>query len=425
MQSELYRFAFGNVLLSARQPLQALRTRKGGIRRATSVDGTATGVGGDLLIFDDPQKPGETLSDAMRSSTNQAYEQTFLSRRNLPMAARTVIVMQRLHEDDFCGHVLGLGGDWEVLNLPAIAEEDQAIPYATFLGPMVYRRLAGEALHPGRVPLEELQRIRRDSGEAVWASQYQQRPAPAGGGLIKLVWFKRYTDADLPQTFDRIVQSWDTANTVEEWSAYSVCTTWGVKGKHIYLLHVFRARLDFPGLRKAVLEQAHLHDATVVFIEKHASGVQIIQQLRAENFGKLREIKPVGDKPTRMINQSALIENGFVHLPEEAPWLAEYLHEFAMFPKCKFFDQIDSTSQALDGISSWTSNWGLYEFYRQESETCMSVGDEVWIMRGPDAVGCAYDREGVRCDRQQDGCFHLTREHALSLVNQIGWKRVG
>ena len=96
-----------------------------------------------------------------------------------------------------------------------------------------------------------------------------------------------------------------------------------------------------------------------------------------------------------------------------------------MFPKCKFFDQIDSTSQALDGISSWTSNWGLYEFYRQESEACMSVADEVWVMRGPETVGCAYDREGVRCDRQPDGCFHMRREHALNLINQIGWKRVG
>ena len=90
------------------------------------------------MIFDDPQKPNEALSDAVRRSTNQAYENTFLSRRNDPATCRTVIVMQRLHEDDFVGHVLSLGGDWEILNLPAIAEENEAFRYRTFLGEFLY-----------------------------------------------------------------------------------------------------------------------------------------------------------------------------------------------------------------------------------------------------------------------------------------------
>jgi predicted phage terminase large subunit-like protein len=195
--------------------------------------------------------------------------------------------------------------------------------------------------------------------------------------------------------------------------------------KHAYLLHVLRVRLDFPRLRSAVLEQAEIHDATVVFIENHASGTQIIQQLRAENFGKLRPIKPVASKEIRMINQTAVIENGFVHLPEDAPWLGEYLHELAMFPKCKYFDQVDSTSQALEGIRNWTSHQGLFEFYRQEAAALLSPSDETWVMKGPDPVGCVLDREGVSHARQPDGCFHLKREHALPLINQIGWKRIG
>ena len=189
MQSEFYQRIFTTRLASAREPIHAMRTSSGGGRRATSIDGVATGVGADLLIFDDPQKPGETMSEAIRRATNSAYENTFLSRRNDPATCRTIIVMQRLHEDDFVSHVLGLGGDWEVLNLPAIAEEDEVHVYQTLFGPCTYRRAEGTPLHPGSMPLEELAKIRSSVGEAVWATQYQQRPAPAGGGLVQAKWF--------------------------------------------------------------------------------------------------------------------------------------------------------------------------------------------------------------------------------------------
>lgn len=182
MTSVAYRALFGDILSSPRQALQQVRTAAGGVRRATSIEGTATGVGADLMIFDDPQRPTETISDAIRRATNDAYEQTFLSRLNKPDEARTIIVMQRLHEDDFVGHVLELGGEWEMINLPAIAEEDQAIIYTNFLGDHVYRRGEGEALHPARLSLDALAIIRRAAGEAVWATQYQQRPVPIGGG---------------------------------------------------------------------------------------------------------------------------------------------------------------------------------------------------------------------------------------------------
>ena len=365
MASEVYTRIFSTRLASARQSVHMLRTTGGGIRRATSIDGAATGVGADLLIFDDPQKPNEALSDAVRRSTNQAYETTFLSRRNDPATCRTVIVMQRLHEDDFVGHVLGLGDDWEILNLPAIAEMDEAYEFETFLGRHIYNRAEGQALHQTRVPLEELTRIRSTIGEAAWATQYMQRPAPAGGGLVKCDWFKRYTQTELPETFERIVQSWDTANTVAEWSDFSVCTTWGVKQGRFYLLNIFRKKLLYPDLKPAVLEQARMHHATIVLIEDRASGTQLIQDLKRDGFSKFKAIQPDRDKKMRMSDQTAPIENGFVYLPTEAHWLPEYLHEVTVFPNGKFDDQIDSTSQALAYMNS-AQEPGIIGFYREE-----------------------------------------------------------
>jgi len=422
MSCDNYREAFVDVALSARQPLHAIRTRHGGVRRATSIDGTATGVGADLIIFDDPQKPGETLSEAMRRSTNAALENTFMSRGNQPQTLRIVIVMQRLHEEDFAAHALSLGGDWTVINLPAIAEEDEAFAYETFMGPKIFRRKAGEALHPARISLADLAVIRKSSGEAIFATQYQQRPAPAGGGLVQTKWFRRYAQADLPNPFDRIVQSWDTANKAEEFHDFSVCTTWGVKGTNTYLLNVFRKRLIFPDLKRALIEQLRLHRATEVFVEDHASGTQLLQELRAENFGMLRPVLHTRDKQIRMTNQTARIENGLVHIPTEAPWLDDYLHELEVFPNGKHDDQVDSTSQALDNIFAWANGSGLYEFYRQEDEARRRREAALWILQPPPGMTMVAGIEGTLYRPDANGHFHLPRKDALPLINQIGWK---
>ena len=368
MNSEFYKRIFTTRLLSGRQSLHAMKTTARGIRRATSMEGAATGVGGNLLIFDDPQKANGALSAAVRASTNDAYRNTFISRSNDPRNSRTIIVMQRLHEDDFVGFLLSLSGRWEVLNLPAISEEDEAYRYTTFLGPRVYRRPEGAALHPARLPLEDLESIRSDVGEAIWATQYMQRPAPAGGGFVKPAWFKRYSEATRPDPFDRVLQSWDTASTMNEWSDYSVCTTWGIKDERTYLLNVYRKRVEYPDLKRAVVEQAESFGATEIIIEDHTTGKTLIQDLRHDGFSKIRGHKPQGDKQMRMTQQAGLIENGFVYVPEEAHWLADYLHELAVFPNGKHDDQVDSTSQALDAINyPRMKGWAMLELARREN----------------------------------------------------------
>jgi phage terminase large subunit-like protein len=95
-------------------------------------------------------------------------------------------------------------------------------------------------------------------------------------------WFKRYRQSELPEQFDRFVQSWDTANKATELSDYSVCASWGVKGKQLFLLNVFRGRLEYPALKRAVREQQSLFQASVVLIEDKASGTQLSQELILE-----------------------------------------------------------------------------------------------------------------------------------------------
>src|SRR5438874_1598284 len=166
-------------------------------------------------------------------------------------ALEHAIIMQRLHEDDLVGHVLGQE-PWEVVCFPAIAEADEVHEIATIWGPQRFTRRRGDALHPAREPLATLEHIRRTIGEYNFAGQYQQSPAPLGGGLVKEAWFKSYSETERPERFDRIVQSWDTANKATELSDFSVCTTWGIRGKDLYLLNVLRKRLEYPALKRAV-----------------------------------------------------------------------------------------------------------------------------------------------------------------------------
>jgi predicted phage terminase large subunit-like protein len=144
------------------------------------------------------------------------------------------------------------------------------------------------------------------------------------------------------------VQSWDTANKATELADYSVCTTWGIKAKHAYLLDVLRKRLAYPDLKRAVREQHLLHGAKTVLIEDKASGTQLIQELVHEGLHAVTRYTPSMDKVTRLGAQTAMIENGFVHVPEKAHWLTAYLHELTTFPSARHDDQADSTSQFLD-----------------------------------------------------------------------------
>jgi hypothetical protein len=115
--------------------------------------------------------------------------------------------------------------DWEVVRLAAIAEDDESYTLDTELGSHSFTRQRGEALHPERQPLAIIEQIRRTLGEYNFAGQYQQAPSPQGGGMVKATWFRNYAPNERPDKFDRIVQSWDTANKASELSDFSVCTS--------------------------------------------------------------------------------------------------------------------------------------------------------------------------------------------------------
>ena len=364
MTSDWYWRLFGPRLAAGRPSLADLRTLKGGGRYATSVGGPLTGRGGDMIVIDDPLKPDQALSDVERQNVNNWFDNTLMSRLNDKEKGAIVIIMQRLHLDDLVGHVVEQGG-WEVVSLPAIAEKEEIFVYESAMGRKTVVRHVGDLLHPARESRETLQVLQAVLGEYNFSGQYQQSPVPLGGGLVKFDWIRYYEPYDVPEKFDQILQSWDTANKETELSDFSVGTTWGIKGEVRYLLYVLRQRMNFPDLKRAVLELIREYRPDVVLIEDKASGTQLIQELRNAGISSIKEVKPESNKVMRMNAQTGAFEGGFVRLPRKAPWLDAYLSELTTFPKGRYDDQVDSTAQALAWITMNGLEPGIIAYYRQ------------------------------------------------------------
>jgi predicted phage terminase large subunit-like protein len=349
MENAWYQQLFPRTRLDPRKNTETeFETTARGTRLGTSVGGTLTGRGGNLILIDDPMKPADAMSETKRASVAEWYDSTLSSRLDRKTEDAIVLIMQRLHVHDLVGHVLEKATPWTHLDLPAIAEEPQEIE----LGPgTTYRREAGELLHPEREPRSVLEELRAAMGSQAFSAQYQQRPVPPEGALIKRGWLRTYASRPAWQPGDRIVQSWDTASKADKTSDYSVCTTWLVRKNEYYLLDVLRVRLEYPDLRRKILSHAKAHGAKTILIEDASSGASLLQELRREGGIRPIAIKPEGDKIVRLEGQSARIEAGHVLLPEEAPWLGDFLRELLAFPHGRFDDQVDSFSQLL----SWAA----------------------------------------------------------------------
>ncbi len=363
MSSAFYRGLFPRTVLSSdRVAVNDFLTTAQGVRMATSVNGVLTGRGADILILDDILKPDDALSETRRKSANEWYFNTLLSRLNSKDHGVIIIVMQRLHEDDLVG-VVTEAEPWEVLSLPAIAEEDECIPFEGLLGADRFVRKAGEALHPERDSVETYHRIRESVGEYIFQSQYQQRPVPREGGLIKRQWLRYYKLGQLPATFDFVLQSWDTASKAGEMNDYSVGTTWGLSDGKIYLLEVFRWKVNFPELKRAVIDLYRKYNPSNVLIEDKASGTALIQELKSGGIYGVECYRPEpgSDKMARFAAQAIKFEAGQILLPDQAPWLEEYVREITGFPGTKYDDQVDSTSQALAFLATKASGFSFLD----------------------------------------------------------------
>lgn len=343
LRSPWYKRAFPATCIDPFKDSQAeVATTARGYRLTTSVEGTLTGRGGNLIIVDDPMKAQDAQSEAARERVKQWFISTLLSRLDNKETDAIVVVMQRVHVDDLAGHLIE-GGGWEVLNLPAIAEEEDSIALGA---DRYHHRRTGEPLQGGRESLATLEALRKEVGSLAFAAQYQQAPVPPGGNLIKRDCLRFYEQAPEQRSGDVVLCSWDTAMKATGTSDYSVGTVWLIRGESHYLLDLVRDRLDFPDLKRKAITLHQRWRPLATLVEDKGSGTALLQELRAMRLPTIAFIS-TADKVMRMHAQSARFEAGSVYLPKDAPWLGELLKEILAFPGGRHDDQVDSISQAL------------------------------------------------------------------------------
>jgi predicted phage terminase large subunit-like protein len=422
MSSAFYEALFDTRISAQRDAVAEFETTEKGYRLSTSTSGGVTGRGADIIIIDDPLKADDALSETRRQSVNTWYDNTLRSRLNNQQTGAIIIVMQRLHADDLVAHVQE-HESWEVLSFPALAERDEVYSFATPYGCRRVRK-AGDILQPTLLSPTTLEIQRRSMTEYNFVAQYQQDPQPAAGIIVKREWLRFYGPAEKPDRFDQIIQSWDTANKDTELSNYSVCTTWGRKDQHLYLLDVFRRRMEFPALKKNVLTLADGHRADIVLVEDKASGTSLIQELRAENFSKVQEAPALdGDKVMRLRAQTAKIEGGFVLFPREASWLDAYILELVTFPNSKNDDQVDSTVYALAWTTLHSAVPGILQYYKNEVARLGAKTNEKFRIWVPPGTSHWQLITGKTVAIPADGIVEVTEEEAASMT-QHGCKRL-
>ena len=337
--------------------------REGGMN-ALGVGGAITGRGANVFIIDDPVKNAEEAhSQTFREKQWDWYQSVVYTR--LEPGASIVLTMARWHEDDLAGRLLeesNRGGDqWDVVRLPAIAEDDDQLG-----------RERGAALWPERFNVEALQSAERTVGSYVWSALYQQRPSPATGNIIKRHWFRYWRPKDrvlppvtvrladgsqsqvepveLPHWFDNVIQSWDMAFKDTQASDYVVGQVWGSLGADRFLLDQTREKMDFPATIQAVKQMSKKWPrAHRKLVEDKANGSAVIASLK-HTIGGFIEVNPEGGKESRCHSITSQLESGNVYVPHPhvASWVSGFLDECVSFPAGKNDDQVDGMTQALN-----------------------------------------------------------------------------
>ncbi|MGX7895925.1 phage terminase large subunit [Tsuneonella sp. HG222] len=358
MESEWYRRDFPGTRISDRgNRALELETTAGGVRKAVSVGGSITGFGADIIIVDDCMKADEAKSPTVRQDLRNWFDNTLLSRLNDKATGRIISIQQRLHEDDLSAYMFDKG--YRHLNLPAIAETEEEVDVGA--GRTHHRRV-GDLLNPSRESKETLDQLRRDLGPVVFSAQYQQEPVTADGNMIRMEWFGTYDEAPPRHRFIKVVQSWDTGMTAQPTSDWSVCTTWGfeLESHKWYLLDVFRKRLDYPDLKRAVVDLRRRYRADKLIMEEAGSGYALYQDLRSTGDFRPIMIRSVASKEERFNGCLGEVEAGHFLLPREAAWLDAFRFELKAFPQGKHDDQVDSFSQFVKHqMANW--RWVLTE----------------------------------------------------------------
>lgn len=372
IMSDWFRSNWGDITI---KPGEDQKTKfalaNGGWRMATSTGGRATGEHPDRKLVDDPHNAKQAESEAERQMALDWFDRT-LSTRGESRGAKTVVVMQRLHESDLTGHILKKMkdlGNYEHLCLPMKFEGDRKV---TSIGWSDPRKDIDELLWPEMFNAQSVRKLEVTLGEYGASGQLQQRPSPVGGGLIKTKYFKLWPSNKPLPTIDYLLQSYDTAHSEKTTGDPSACTVWGVftedTGKRsVLMIDAWAEHLGYPALRKRVIDDwpsvycADPDDTRRkgrrpdnILVEEKSSGISLLQDLRLAGIPCFGYNPGRADKVAKAHQATPLLEAGCVYVIESkkkpgepVSWAKPFLDQCERFPKVDHDDLVDTWTQAM------------------------------------------------------------------------------
>lgn len=383
VRSEAYHKIMGCTITGDNQAVNEWSLTNGSEYRASGLGGTITGLRAKFMVIDDPVKNSEeSMSELICDKRWDAYN-TDVQTRLIP-GGKIFIIMTRWSQNDLCGRLLGekwhgQSGLWRttdgrlyyIINLPLLAEHPDDP-----LG-----RAKGELLWPEWFRMKDAVRLRENAKKGgtaarLYGSLYQQNPTPSEGAILSRSYWRPWTKQDLPEC-SAIYLSYDTAFEEDEMNDPSAMTAWGVfphisrkstgeefNHDHVILLGAWNEQVDAVrlmdiavtgydyvddyGNKQRMQSHVQLFRPDLILVEKRASGIQLIQEMRRKRV-PVKEWLPRGrskDKVARAHAVATFLEQGSVwYVPGSKT--EQVLEQCAAFPFGKHDDLVDTCTQML------------------------------------------------------------------------------
>lgn len=396
IKSKKFQNLFGNKLSIKSHTQEKTRTKQGGVRFAIAMDGKGTGIGGDVVLLDDPMDLTQIEYPNYRKGITDRFTRVIYNRRNKFNESILLGVSHRSHPEDLFEFIISRNDpDLTYINLPFLYIPEQHTKILSKKdGSIIWednRKERGDLISPKRYTLQDVEKIRMVMKPHEFEALYQGNPIPETGQIIKSEWFKKYDSLNYPN-FKTIIQSWDLAMSTKVSACFSASTTWGIfENKYgttnILLLNAWAGRLEFPDLIEMIRYQSrNIYDTDItrkqskniippdiLLIEENSIGKSMIQTLRREGIQNIAEYvvprrKGMSGqnkstsreaKVERIRKVSILIESGRVYLPvkvqsEFTEFSKEFMKACTMFPNNieATLDLVDTFSMTLDYLST-------------------------------------------------------------------------
>ncbi len=315
-----------------------------GERYTTSTGSGITGIHAHQKIIDDPMSPAVAASKLERDRANKWVSETIGSRNVDDEVTTTILVMQRLHENDTTGYLLKKEG-LRIKHICIPAELSKDVQPADLSDYYV-----NGLFDPIRKSKDRLLVKKVELGSYGYAGQMQQRPAPEAGGIIKRDWFQ-ITSKPLPMPIEAVMKlQLDTAYTERTENDPTAVLAYYILNKNLYITHVTSVWKEFPDLIRWLPEYARARgyrDNSMIHVEPKASGLSVVQTIKdGTNLNIIESKPPTDDKLSRLYRSSPKIEAGRVIL-HEGSWNESFINQVTSFPNAEHDDEVDCMTATI------------------------------------------------------------------------------